>query len=444
MSYLSEPSYKTKYLGAEDPRYTHVLWSSLDALDPDQYIIATYLAVLAPGVDPDEALIHVAIENSTGTWTPVKYETVELRDKYGAKIARVVTFKTGDRNVVIFTLGIYAENYNPEDSGLATLLADIAGNAYDLLELENLKLLDLQFPKWWAKAFPGPKFGLDVKRSIGAENRPLVGCIIKPNLGLTPKQIGEIVYELAVGGIDFIKDDEALVNPKYCPIEERVIKVMEAIDRASSETGKKPYYAFNITTDRQDKMMELADVVQSHGGNSLMVVLPYVGYGGVRRLAEDPSIKVPLHVHRCGHGAYTRVPYHGFSPVLVSKLGRMSGADEIHIGVLWGKFHYDIVEARQHCEVLRKPWLHFKPTLPTLSGGNDPSNVGLASNILGRDLLILAGGGILGHPSGTRAGAMAMVQAAEAVEKNIPVEEYAKEHTELAEALRFWSKAYKK
>ncbi|MEM4037689.1 MAG: RuBisCO large subunit C-terminal-like domain-containing protein [Desulfurococcaceae archaeon] len=75
--------------------------------------------------------------------------------------------------------------------------------------------------------------------------------------------------------------------------------------------------------------------------------------------------------------------------------------------------------------------------------GNDPSNVDLASNILGRDLLILAGGGILGHPSGTRAGAMAMVQAAEAVEKNIPVEEYAKEHTELAEALRFWSKAYK-
>ncbi|MEM4037688.1 MAG: hypothetical protein QW700_07835 [Desulfurococcaceae archaeon] len=35
-----------------------------------------------------------------------------MRDKYGAKIARVVTFKTGDRNVVIFTLGIYAENYN--------------------------------------------------------------------------------------------------------------------------------------------------------------------------------------------------------------------------------------------------------------------------------------------------------------------------------------------
>ncbi|MEM3964697.1 MAG: hypothetical protein QW584_03115 [Thermofilaceae archaeon] len=33
-----------------------MLWSSLDALDPDQYIIATYLAVLTPGVDPDEAL----------------------------------------------------------------------------------------------------------------------------------------------------------------------------------------------------------------------------------------------------------------------------------------------------------------------------------------------------------------------------------------------------
>jgi len=441
---LSEASYKAKYLVSEDPRYTYALWSSLEALDPDQYIVATYIAVLSPGVDPDEVLAHIAIENSTGTWTPVKYETVELREKYGAKIARVVTFKIGDRTMIVITLGIYAENYNPEDAGLANLLADIAGNAYDLLELENLKLLDLEFPRWWAKAFPGPKFGINVKKAVGAENRPMIGCIIKPNLGLTPKQIGEIVYELTKGGIDFIKDDEALVNPKYCPIEERVVRVMEAIDKASSEVGKRPYYAFNITCDRQDKMLNLADVVQSHGGNTLMVVLPYVGYGGVRRLAEDPSIKVPLHVHRCGHGAYTRHPYHGFSPVLVSKLGRMCGADELHIGVLWGKFHHDIIEARQHCETLRKPWLHFKPTLPTLSGGNDPSNVAISCTILGKDLLLLAGGGILGHPSGIRAGAKAMMQAAEAIEKGISVEEYAKERPELAEALRYWSKAYRK
>jgi len=436
---------KAKFMEFPDPAYIHVLWSSINSLDPDQYIIATYLAVLTPGVDPDEALAHIAIENSTGTWTPVKYETVEVRDRYGAKIARVITLKEKERNIAIISLGIYAENYNPEDAGLANLLADIAGNAYDLLELENLKLIDLEFPKWWAKAFPGPKFGMEyVKRNVGAENRPMIGVIIKPNLGLTPRQISEIVYELTLGGVDFIKDDEALVNPKYCPLEDRVVHVMEAIDKAKSESGKKPYYAFNITCDRQDKMFELAEKVQSHGGNTLMVVLPYVGYGGVRRLAEDPSIKVPLHVHRCGHGAYTRVPYHGISPVLVSKLGRMVGADELHIGVLWGKFHHDVVEARQHCGVLRGRWLHFKPTLPTLSGGNDPSNVEISCRLLGKDLLLLAGGGVLGHPMGIKAGALAMMQAAEAVEKGIPTEEYAKQYKELAEALKYWAKAVRK
>jgi len=42
-----------------------------------------------------------------------------------------------------------------------------------------------------------------------------------------------------------------------------------------------------------------------------------------------------------------------------------------------------------------------------------------------------------GHPDGTTAGAKAMVQAVEAWLKQIPLQEYAKDHKELETALKF-------
>ncbi|HID72771.1 TPA: hypothetical protein EYP38_02410, partial [Candidatus Micrarchaeota archaeon] len=49
-----------------------------------------------------------------------------------------------------------------------------------------------------------------------------------------------------------------------------------------------------------------------------------------------------------------------------------------------------------------------------------------------------AGGGIHGHPKGTRVGAMAMRQAVDAAMEGIPLPKYAKTHKELAEALKKW------
>ncbi|MEM2569705.1 MAG: RuBisCO large subunit C-terminal-like domain-containing protein [Candidatus Bathyarchaeia archaeon] len=415
----------------------NVLWKDIGSLDPDKYIIATYLAEIGP-YPPKRVVEEMAIENSTGTWTLVKYETLDIRDKYGAKIVSVINAKN---NMYVVQLGINGENYDPETGGLANLLSDIAGNAYDLIYINRLKLIDLHFPKSWASAFPGPKFGIEgIREMTGTKEsrRPIIGCIMKPNLGLDADTMAKMAYEIASGGVDLLKDDEALVNPKYCPLEERVVKIMEALDKVKEETGKKALYAFNITMDRQDKMVEAAEAVKSHGGNHLMVCWAYVGYGGIRRLAEDPSINLPLHVHRCGHGALSRIPDHGIDAVLISKLGRMAGADEMHLGAIEGKFHYSISEVIRHIAVFRDPLYHFKPTLPTLSAGNHPGNVATSCEIVGNDVLLLAGGGIIGHPISPTAGAKAMMQAAEAYIKGIPVEEYAKEHKELEAAIKYW------
>ncbi|RLE59516.1 MAG: hypothetical protein DRJ32_04510, partial [Thermoprotei archaeon] len=49
-----------------------------------------------------------------------------------------------------------------------------------------------------------------------------------------------------------------------------------------------------------------------------------------------------------------------------------------------------------------------------------------------------AGGGIHGHPWGSKAGATAMKQAVDAFMKNISVEKYAETHKELKKALEKW------
>jgi ribulose-bisphosphate carboxylase large chain len=59
-------------------------------------------------------------------------------------------------------------------------------------------------------------------------------------------------------------------------------------------------------------------------------------------------------------------------------------------------------------------------------------------DIYGTDLVLLVSGGIHGHPKGTRAGAMATMQAVEAWTDGETLEEKAKGAPELREALEKW------
>ena len=125
-----------------ETKIRELLYTTPEFIDPDKYIIATYyIEGKAPITKMAE---EAAIENSTGTWTLVGYETLEIRDKYGAKIVRIL----GQDGSAFVELAINAENYDPEVGGIYNLLADIAGNIYDMKILDNVKLVDLKFPKY--------------------------------------------------------------------------------------------------------------------------------------------------------------------------------------------------------------------------------------------------------------------------------------------------------
>jgi 2,3-diketo-5-methylthiopentyl-1-phosphate enolase len=86
------------------------------------------------------------------------------------------------------------------------------------------------------------------------------------------------------------------------------------------------------------------------------------------------------------------------------------------------------------------PWGHIKRTFPMPCAGVYP---GLAEVIIGEygpDIIIPAGGGMLGHPDGYTAGAQSWQQAIKAVMDGIPLPQAARnvENKALRGALEKW------
>jgi ribulose-bisphosphate carboxylase large chain len=383
---------------------------------------------------------QIALEESIGTWTEITTELDYVR-RLAAK-----AFRYSDESEGVVQVAFPLELFDPEIGGIPNLLSIIAGNLFGLTGIDRVRLMDIILPKKYVEVFPGPQFGIEgIRKLVGttANRRPHVGTIIKPKVGLTPKDTARVAYEAASGGLDLIKDDETLTSQKFCPFEERLVQVMEKIDLVKEETGKTVLYATNISATN-DKLLELADFAKDNGANCLMVDILTVGFGGVQVLTQS-GIKLPIHIHRTMHGALTE-GLHGVSMMVLAKLTRLVGGDQLHTGTAAGKMGLaeEIPEIQKIDDFLRADWHGLKPVFPVASGGVHPGIVHINVEYLGTELVIQAGGGVHGHPEGTRMGAKAMVQAAEAAFQKISPEIYAKTHPELAMALEKWKDKYAK
>jgi ribulose-bisphosphate carboxylase large chain len=173
-----------------------------------------------------------------------------------------------------------------------------------------------------------------------------------------------------------------------------------------------------------------------------MVDVLTCGFGAIQVLAEDPSIKLPIHVHRTMHGAMTRDPQHGINMNVFATLARMVGGDALHVGTFGvGKMKGHPGEDLASKDLCLTKNLPYKRVMPVASGGVHPGMIKKFVDIAGMDLQIQAGGGVSGHPGGVRGGARAMVQAVDAAYEGIELEAYAKDHKELAQALEKWGSA---
>jgi ribulose-bisphosphate carboxylase large chain len=111
-------------------------------------------------------------------------------------------------------------------------------------------------------------------------------------------------------------------------------------------------------------------------------------------------------------GAISRSEQVGFSFRAWQKLARLSGADHLHTNGISNKFYESDVEVLDSIEAVREPLLGLTPTVPVLSSGQWGGLAHATYAAVGTtDLLVLAGGGIHGHPDGSAAGVTSMREA---------------------------------
>jgi ribulose-bisphosphate carboxylase large chain len=387
----------------------------------------------------NEAVNNVALESSVGTWTPVS-----SNKKYVNKLGAKVFSTSGEWAKIAYPQELFEEGNIPD------VLSSIAGNVFGMKCVKGLRLEDIKVPQKLLRSFPGPRFGIEGYRNIlKVKDRPLVGTIVKPKLGLKTKDHARTAFDAWVGGCDLVKDDENLSSQKFNPFERRAAKTLEMCDKAADETGEKKGYLINVTAESL-LMLRRADIVKELGGKFVMHDVITAGFASLQTLRENS--KLGIHTHRAMHGAFTENPKHGLSMMTLADFCRMGGSDSLHIGTGIGKMKGPTKEVREIAEEieamrvtstkhrLEQNWGKIKPTFAVCSGGIYPGHVPFLMKNYGNDIIVQAGGGIHGHPDGTVKGSMALRQAVDAVMKGESLEVYGKSHEELGRAMGFWGK----
>nr|VDD89234.1 RuBisCO long chain, Form III-b [uncultured archaeon] len=397
----------------------------------------------ARGISTRECIGRIASESSNGTWSDLSTLKPHIR-----KIrARAFEIK-GNYVKIAYPIELFELGSVPQ------LLSSFAGNIFGMKAVNNLRLEDVHFPKILIKSFRGPQYGIDgIRRLFRVEKRPLTASVPKPKVGMTADEHCKVADEIWRGGVDFLKDDENLTNQKFNRFDTRARRCFKIRDRVEMEIGERKGYFINVTAETNE-MLRRAKLVRDLGGEYVMIDVLTAGFSGFQTLREFcHDYKMAIHIHRAMHATMTRNPRHGISMLSLAKFVRLVGGDSLHIGTVIGKLagkkdevlmlEHEIEHEIEPCfktkeHVLNQNWHDIKPMFAVSSGGLHPGLVPQVMHMLGNNIVLQLGGGIHGHPLGSKSGAIALRHAVDSVMHDIPLIEYAKKSSELSMALEKW------
>jgi len=275
------------------------------------------------------------------------------------------------------------------------LAALVSGEAGEIAAVTRCRLVELSLPD---RLLPGPAYGPTAQADpVG------VGVIMKPSVGLTPPEVGDIARAAVAGGAVFLKDDEILGDPDWCPLDERVRAVAKAL-----EPGV--VYCPNVTgssvtlVDRARRVVEL-------GATGVMVDAFAQGLDSVLALRQA-GLGVPILAHRAGSGALTRSERFGARGAVLARLARLCGADYWIVGAFGGSLFESDDEVRANVSALRDLCGAAPPAIAAFGGGVGAATV--ASQVTragGSGLVMLLGSQAYRHPGGIEGGVRAAVEA---------------------------------
>jgi ribulose-bisphosphate carboxylase large chain len=365
----------------------------------DQYFIATFQ--MSSSKSLKAAAWDLAIGQSVGNpHVRNRWENDELFEKHSCIIL-------GDENYLetlkagLVEIAYPVENTDWDTDGISHLLCQVMGGHVDIDIITSCRLVKLELPSTVTNHFFGPKYGFSgIRKLTGQYNKPLFGAIIKPKTGMRPEVLLEMVKELVDGGVDFIKEDEIMSSPSFCPLYRRV----DLISNYLAKQSRKIVFCHTINCDPHI-LMDRVKIIHQLGGTGVHInVWSGLGsYNSIRKL----DLPLFLHFQKSGDRTFTDAS-HRFSiawPV-ICQLATLMGVDTIQAGMIGGYSNDDEVELRQSLEILRKG-----NTVPALSCGMHPGLVNHVSDLVGVDFMANVGGAVHGHPGGTIAGARAMRQA---------------------------------
>jgi ribulose-bisphosphate carboxylase large chain len=391
-------------------------------------VIAVFRVTPQDGVDPIEASAAVAGESSTATWTVVWTDRLTASEKYRAKCYRVDPVPNAPGSYfayIAYDLDLF------EPGSISNLSASIIGNVFGFKPLKALRLEDMRLPVAYVKTFDGPSTGIVVERErLDKFGRPLLGATVKPKLGLSGRNYGRVVYEALKGGLDFTKDDENINSQSFMHWRDRFLYCMEAVNKAQAASGEVKGTYLNITAGTMEEMYERAEFAKALGSVVVMIDL-VIGYTAIQSMSKwCRRNDMILHLHRAGHGTYTRQKSHGMSFRVISKWMRLAGVDHIHAGTVVGKLEgdpkttagfYDILREDkvpvnlEHGVFFEQEWASMRKVMPVASGGIHLGQMHELLHLLKDDVVLQFGGGTIGHPLGIAAGATANRVALEAM-----------------------------
>jgi ribulose-bisphosphate carboxylase large chain len=245
--------------------------------------------------------------------------------------------------------------------------------------------------------FRGPRFGRDgLREFLKVPHRPLLCTALKP-MGLTVAQLADLAYQLALGGIDIIKDDHGLADQSFAPYEERVAACAAAVRRANAETREHSVYAPNVTAPAP-LLLERARFAKRHGAGALLLCPGLTGLDAMRALADDDRLALPILSHPALQGSFVANATSGISHFcLFGQLNRLAGADAAIFPNAGGRFFFTADDCRAlsaGCEVAMGT---LAPIFPAPAGGMSLERVPEMRAMYGREVMLLIGGGLRSH-----------------------------------------------
>ncbi len=261
----------------------------------------------------------------------------------------------------------------------------------------GIRLVDFRLPPDLLRCFPGPRFGRQgLRELLGVRGRPLLSTALKP-MGLSARELARLAGQLALGGIDLIKDDHGLADQSFCPFQERVERCAEAVREANRRTGLRSIYLANVTAPADD-LERRARLARRAGTGGLLIAPGIVGLDAMRRLAADHAIGLPVLSHPAFQGPFTLHRDGGLSHgVLYGMLNRLAGADAAIFPNHGGRFSFTPEQCRDLVRGTDIDLPGIRPIFPVPAGGMSLERVPELCEFYGPEAILLIGGDLHRH-----------------------------------------------